>query len=86
MALLYFSKRVGAMAGSTLVQFDLVPAANGLRWLQVRFMTLGVLPQVLFGALGWLLRGQANSSPGCVGRLAAPQRRADRASGRDPAR
>ena len=68
MALLYFSLGVVAMAGSALARFDLLPAVNGLRWLQVHFITLGVLTQVLFGALpGWLPHGRANPSLGCDG-------------------
>jgi cytochrome c oxidase cbb3-type subunit I len=59
MTLLYFSLGVVAMAGSSLIRFDVLPAANGLRWLQVHFITLGVLTQVLFGALPPLVAARA---------------------------
>ncbi len=59
MALLYFSLGIVAMAGSSLIRFDVLPAANGLRWLQVHFITLGVLTQVLFGALPALVASRA---------------------------
>jgi cytochrome c oxidase cbb3-type subunit I len=59
MALLYISLGVVAMAGSSLIRFDVLPAANGLRWLQVHFITLGVLTQVLFGALPPLVAARA---------------------------
>lgn len=59
MALLYFSLGVVAMAGSSLIRFDVLPAANGLRWLQVHFITLGVLTQVVFGALPALVASRA---------------------------
>jgi cytochrome c oxidase cbb3-type subunit I len=59
MALLYFSLGIVAMAGSSLIRFDVLPAANGLRWLQVHFITLGVLTQVLFGALPELVASSA---------------------------
>ena len=50
MALLYFSLGTVAMALSSLITFDVLPAANSLRRLQVHFITLGVLTQALFGA------------------------------------
>ena len=59
MALLYFSLGVVDMAGSSLIKFDVLPAANGLRWLQVHFITLGVLTQVLFGALPELVASRS---------------------------
>jgi cytochrome c oxidase cbb3-type subunit I len=59
MALLYFSLGVVAMLGSSLTRFNLLPATNGLRWLLVHFITLGVLTQVLFGALPALVAARA---------------------------
>ncbi len=59
MALLYFSLGVVAMAGSSLIRFNVLPAAGGVRWLLIHFITLGVLTQSLFGALPALVAARA---------------------------
>lgn len=51
MMLLYLLVAVLAALDASLISLDLLPWFNGVRWLRVHFITLGMLTQVLFGAL-----------------------------------
>jgi len=51
MTLLYLFVAVLAALDASLVSLNLLPWFNGVRWLRVHFITLGMLTQVLFGAL-----------------------------------
>ena len=55
MSFLYLLLAVLAALDSAFTSFNLVPWFNGLRWLRVHFITLGVLTQVLFGLLPGLV-------------------------------
>ncbi|MGE5140576.1 MAG: hypothetical protein ACM3JD_14005, partial [Rudaea sp.] len=59
MSLFYLSLAVAATVGSSLVTFDLLPAASALRWLRVHFITLGTVTQMLFGVLPVLAAAKA---------------------------
>ena len=51
MAALYLGVALLAAVDSSLTNFALIPWFNGLRWLRVHLITLGVLAQGLFGVL-----------------------------------
>jgi cytochrome c oxidase cbb3-type subunit I len=51
MALLYLFVAVLAALDASLVSFQLLPWFNGLRWLRVHFITLGILTEVAFGVM-----------------------------------
>lgn len=51
MAILYLSLAVLAALDSSLASLNLVPWFNGLRWLRVHLITLGVVSEVAFGLL-----------------------------------
>jgi len=51
MTLLYLFVAVLAALDASLVSLNLLPWFNGVRWLRIHFITLGMLTQVLFGAL-----------------------------------
>ncbi len=51
MMLLYLFVAVLAALDASLISLNLLPWFNGVRWLRVHFITLGMLTQVLFGAL-----------------------------------
>lgn len=51
MALLYFLVAVLAALDVSLAGFSLAPWVQGIRWLRIHFITLGMMAQVLFGAL-----------------------------------
>lgn len=51
MMLLYLFVAVLAALDASLISLDLLPWFNGVRWLRIHFITLGMLTQVLFGAL-----------------------------------
>jgi hypothetical protein len=51
MMLLYLFTAILAAFGASLVSLEWLPWFNGVRWLRVHFITLGMLTQVLFGAL-----------------------------------
>lgn len=55
MAVLYLFVAVLAAVDTSLVSFELLPWFNGVRWLRVHFITLGMLTQVIFGALPMLI-------------------------------
>ena len=55
MAFLYLLIAVLAALDAALTSFTLLPWFNGLRWLRVHFITLGVLVQVIFGLLPGLV-------------------------------
>ncbi len=51
MAVLYFSL-AGLMAlDASLVNWQILPWFNGMRWLRIHFITLGILTQLLYGIL-----------------------------------
>ncbi|NKQ35115.1 MAG: hypothetical protein HF973_05800 [Chloroflexi bacterium] len=51
MAVLYFSL-AGLMAlDASLVNWQILPWFNGMRWLRIHFITLGILTQLLYGML-----------------------------------
>ena len=51
MMLLYLLVAVLAALDTSLISSDLLPWFNGVRWLRIHFITLGMLTQVIFGAL-----------------------------------
>lgn len=51
MAILYFVVASLGALDVSLVNFDIIPIFAGFRWLRVHFITLGILSEVLFGAL-----------------------------------
>jgi len=51
MTFLYFLMAVLSAIDASLSGFSLLPWFNGLRWLRVHFITLGVLTEALFGLL-----------------------------------
>jgi cytochrome c oxidase cbb3-type subunit 1 len=51
MLLLYLFVAVLAALDASLISFELLPWFNGVRWLRIHFITLGMLTQVIFGAL-----------------------------------
>ncbi|RIK41384.1 MAG: hypothetical protein DCC55_12025 [Chloroflexi bacterium] len=51
MMLLYLFVAVLAALDASLISFELLPWFNGVRWLRVHFITLGMVTQVIFGAL-----------------------------------
>ena len=51
MAFLYLLLAVLAAFDAVLTSYTLMPWFNGLRWLRVHFITLGVLTEVIFGLL-----------------------------------
>ena len=51
MMLLYLFVAVLAALDASLISFELLPWFNGVRWLRIHFITLGMLTQVIFGAL-----------------------------------
>jgi hypothetical protein len=55
MAFLYFLLALLTALDAAFTSFTLMPWFNGLRWLRVHFITLGVLTQVLFGLLPGLV-------------------------------
>ncbi|MEZ4869081.1 MAG: hypothetical protein R3C14_47610 [Caldilineaceae bacterium] len=55
MMLLYLSVAVLAALDVSLINLNLLPWFNGVRWLRIHFITLGMLTQVLFGALPMLV-------------------------------
>lgn len=55
MAFLYLLVAVFAALDAALTSYDLMPWFNGLRWLRVHFVTLGVLTQIMFGILPGLV-------------------------------
>lgn len=55
MTVLYFFVAVLAAFDASLLNFSLLPWFNGVRWLRIHMITLGMLTEVLFGALPILL-------------------------------
>ena len=55
MAFLYLLMAVLTALDAALTSFTLLPWFNGLRWLRVHFITLGVLTQITFGLLPGLV-------------------------------
>ncbi|NJN43843.1 MAG: hypothetical protein HC806_03275 [Anaerolineae bacterium] len=55
MAFLYILLAVLTALDAAFTSFTLLPWFNGLRWLRVHFITLGVLTQVLFGLMPGLV-------------------------------
>jgi cytochrome c oxidase cbb3-type subunit I len=55
MMLLYLFIAVLAALDTSLISSDLLPWFNGVRWLRIHFITLGMLTQVIFGALPMLV-------------------------------
>lgn len=55
MALLYAALAVLAAMDASAASLNLLPWFNGLRWLRVHFITLGVLAEVIFGLLATLV-------------------------------
>ncbi len=55
MAFLYLLMAVLTALDAALTSFTLLPWFNGLRWLRVHFITLGVLTQAVFGLLPGLV-------------------------------
>ncbi|MCL4862890.1 MAG: hypothetical protein KJZ93_26005, partial [Caldilineaceae bacterium] len=51
MMLLYLFVAVLAALDASLISFELLPWFNGVRWLRIHFITLGMVTQVIFGAL-----------------------------------
>ena len=51
MMLLYLFVAVLAALDASLISSELLPWFNGVRWLRIHFITLGMLTQVIFGAL-----------------------------------
>lgn len=51
MLLLYLLVAVLAALDASLVSLNLLPVFPGIRWLRIHFITLGMLTQILFGAL-----------------------------------
>lgn len=51
MLLLYLFVAVLAALDASLISLNLLPWFNGVRWLRIHFITLGMLTQVIFGAL-----------------------------------
>lgn len=51
MTLLYLFVAVLAALDASLTSFNLLPWFNGLRWLRVHFITLGMVTEAIFGAL-----------------------------------
>ncbi|NUM46497.1 MAG: hypothetical protein HUU38_17475 [Anaerolineales bacterium] len=65
MAFLYLLVAGLAAFDAALTSYDLMPWFNGLRWLRVHFITLGVLTQVMFGVLpGLVARRAGRARPG----------------------
>lgn len=59
MALLYAALAVLAALDSSLVSLDLLPWFNGLRWLRVHFITLGILTETVFGVMAALVAARS---------------------------
>jgi hypothetical protein len=59
MSALFAALAILTAATSALTSFGLVPWFNGLRWLRVHFITLGILTEVLFGLLPLLVAARA---------------------------
>ena len=55
MALLYLLVGVLAAADASLTSLNLLGWFNGLRWLRVHFITLGMATEAFFGVLPWLV-------------------------------
>jgi hypothetical protein len=55
MTLLYASLAVLVAVDASAASWNLLPWFNGLRWLRVHFITLGVLTEVIFGLLAALV-------------------------------
>jgi hypothetical protein len=51
MALLYLALALLTALDASLTSFQLLPWFNGLRWLRVHFITLGILTEVAFGVM-----------------------------------
>ena len=60
MMLVYLLIAVLAALNASLVSFELLPWFNGVRWLRIHFITLGMLTQVIFGALPALVASRRN--------------------------
>ena len=60
MTLLYLSMAILMAFDASLINFNLLPWFNGVRWLRVHFITLGMLTEVLFGALPVLVASRRN--------------------------
>lgn len=55
MALLYAALAVLAAVDASAASLNLLPWFNGLRWLRVHFITLGVFTEIIFGLLATLV-------------------------------
>ncbi len=62
MTLLYAALAVLAALDSSLVSLNFLPWFNGLRWLRVHFITLGILTQVVFGVSAALVAARAGQT------------------------
>jgi len=51
MAVLYTFLAVLGALDAALINFELLPFFSGLRWMRVHFITLGIITEVVFGAL-----------------------------------
>jgi len=49
-----------AAADASLISINLLSAFPALRWVRVHFITLGILSQVIFGLLPWLIASLSN--------------------------
>jgi hypothetical protein len=59
MTLLYASLAVLVAVDASAASWNLLPWFNGLRWLRVHFITLGVLSEVIFGLLAALVAARS---------------------------
>jgi len=55
MAVIYIGAAILAAADSSLTNLNLLPWFNGLRWVRIHLITLGVMTQVIFGTLPQLV-------------------------------
>lgn len=60
MTLLYLSMAILMALDASLINFNLLPWFNGVRWLRVHFITLGMLTEVLFAMLPMLVASRRN--------------------------
>ena len=54
LALLYLLVAMLAALDASLTSYTLLPWFQGIRWLRIHFITLGMLTEVLFGVLPML--------------------------------
>ena len=54
-----------ASADASLVSINLISAFPALRWVRVHFITIGILLQVIFGLLPWLVATAIQKATPC---------------------